>query len=159
MYFYLYLPAFQTAIMSASPGQAREQEFRVRIGARNRKKTYQVLKFNASLRMDPAKWTACRMARENNKKDHRGGEEELPKYGAGSEFGREQREEARRRKFGMKSRKYNPDAQPWLMRVGSKRDGKQYKGTREGGVADNTAYYVFTHASDGSFEAHPVKEW
>ncbi len=30
---------------------------------------------------------------------------------------------------------------------------------REGGVADNAAYYVFTHAQDGAFEAHKVKDW
>lgn len=99
------------------------------------------------------------MVRENNKKDFKSYEEEMPKFGAGSEFGREQREEARRKKFGMKKRVYNPDAQPWLMRIGSKKEGKTYKGVREGGVADNTTYYVFTHAADGCFEAHPVKEW
>merc|ERR1711874_94000 len=35
----------------------------------------------------------------------------------------------------------------------------KYRGVREGGVADNTTYYVFTHAQDGSFEAYPVHEW
>jgi transcription initiation factor TFIIF subunit alpha len=33
------------------------------------------------------------------------------------------------------------------MRVGSKKEGKQYKGIREGGISENTAYYVFTHAA------------
>ena len=99
------------------------------------------------------------MVRENNKKDFKTNDEELPKYGAGSEFGREQREEARRKKLGINRRKYNPDAQPWLMRVGSKKEGKTYRGVREGGVAENTTYYVFTNAADGCFEAHPVKEW
>lgn len=33
-----------------------------------------------------------------------------------------------------------------LMRVGSKKEGKQFRGIREGGISDNTAYYVFTHA-------------
>lgn len=99
------------------------------------------------------------MARENNRRDVPMQEEEMPKFGAGSEFGREQREEARRRRYGIAARKYNPDAQPWLMRIGSKKEGKQYKGVREGGVAENAAFYVFTHAPDGSFEAHRVKEW
>lgn len=35
---------------------------------------------------------------------------------------------------------------PRLMRVGSKKDGKTYRGVREGGISDNTTYYVFTHA-------------
>ena len=26
-------------------------------------------------------------------------------------------------------------------------------------MSNNTTYYVFTHAQDGSFEVHPVKEW
>merc|ERR1719219_1172402 len=58
----------------------------------------------------------------------------------------------------MCQKKYNPDDQPWLMRVGGKA-GRKYRGVREGGVADNTTYYVFTHAQDGSFEAYPVHEW
>ena len=101
------------------------------------------------------------MVRENNKKE-RTQEEEAPEFGAGSEYGKAQREEARRKKYGFISKKYNPDAQPWLMRVGNKKEGKHYKGVREGGVSENTCYYVFTHAQDGSFEAHPIKvniEW
>ena len=96
------------------------------------------------------------MVRENNKKE-RAQEEEAPEFGAGSEYGKAQREEARRKKYGFVSKKYNPDAQPWLMRVGNKKEGKHYRGVREGGVSANTCYYVFTHAQDGSFEAHPIK--
>ncbi|XP_059081020.1 general transcription factor IIF subunit 1-like [Tigriopus californicus] len=135
------------------------QEFNIRMPTKNKRKKYQILKFNASLKIDPAKWTQLRMVRENNKKEYRGFGEEMPKEGAGSEFGREQREEARRKKYGINAKKYNPDDQPWLMRIGSKKEGKQYKGLREGGVSENAAYYVFTHSQDGSFEAHPVHEW
>lgn len=138
---------------------AQEQEYTVRLPAKNDKKAYHIMKFHANTNNDPAKWSQVRMIRENNRKDFKGPEEEMPKFGAGSEFGRDEREEARRKKFGFASRKYKPDNQPWLMRVGSKKEGKHYKGTREGGVSENTAYYVFTHAQDGSFEAHPVKEW
>lgn len=46
----------------------------------------------------------------------------MPKYGAGSEFGREQKEEARRKKYGIMKKRYNPEAQPWLMKMGA---GKQ----------------------------------
>ncbi len=99
------------------------------------------------------------MVRENNRKASNNPEEEQPKFGAGSEYGREAREEARRRRYGYGARRYDPDAQPWLMRVGSKKEGRQYRGVREGGVAENSSYYVFTHAQDGSFEAHPIKEW
>lgn len=135
-----------------------EQEFTVRIPARNEKKNYHIMKFNANLKVDVGKWSQVRMVRENNKKE-RTQEEEAPEFGAGSEYGKAQREEARRKKYGFISKKYNPDAQPWLMRVGNKKEGKHYKGVREGGVSENTCYYVFTHAQDGSFEAHPIKEW
>ena len=162
-----YLAALATTMASSnnsttSSSAVKEQEFRVRIPTRNARKSFHIMKFNASMKMDPAKWTQVRMVRENNKKGDKmaaGQEEENPKFGAGSEFGREQREEARRRRFGGRRKQYSPDDQPWLMRVGSKKEGKQYRGTREGGVAENTTYYVFTHAADGSFEAHPVKEW
>ena len=33
--------------------------------------------------------------------------------------------------------------QPWLMRVGGKKDGKHYRGQREGGISENASYYVF----------------
>jgi len=141
--------------------QEQVQEFTIKAPVRDSKKSFHIMKFNSSLKVDTTMWTQVRMIRENNKKDFRGADEEMPKFGAGSEFGREQREEARRKRYGISSRKYDPGAQPWLMRVGSKKEGtaKQYKGVREGGVAENASYYVFTHAEDGSFEAHPVGEW
>ena len=35
----------------------------------------------------------------------------------------------------------------------------RFKGIREGGVAENASYYVFTHAADGGIEAFPLCEW
>lgn len=35
----------------------------------------------------------------------------------------------------------------------------RFKGIREGGVTENTSYYVFFQAPDGAFEAFPVNEW
>lgn len=32
-------------------------------------------------------------------------------------------------------------------------------GIREGGISENAAYYVFTHAEDGAIEAFPLHEW
>ena len=34
-----------------------------------------------------------------------------------------------------------------------------WQGTKEGGVAENTTYYVFTHGKDGSVEAFPIADW
>ncbi len=62
------------------------------------------------------------MVRENFKKDQKTVDETaIPKFGAGSEFGREQREEARKRRYGNAAKKSDPDEQPWLMRIGNKK--------------------------------------
>ena len=50
----------------------------------------------------------------------------MPKFGAGSEFGREEREEARRKKYGIHRRKYAIEDQPWLMKVGSGKNARKY---------------------------------
>ncbi|XP_023237723.1 general transcription factor IIF subunit 1-like [Centruroides sculpturatus] len=137
-------------------GAEVSQEYIVRIPEAN-KKSLNVMRFNTSLNVDVKKWTLARLERENNIKEFKT-DEDLPKYGAGSEFGREQREEARKKKHGIVTKKYNPEDQPWILEVGG-RGGKKFKGIREGGVAENTSYYVFMQAPDGVFEAFPVSEW
>lgn len=116
------------------------------------------MRFNATLNVDFTKWTQVKMERENNMKEYKGVEEEMPKFGAGSEFGRDAREEARRKKYGITSKKYKPEDQPWILKSGGK-TGKKFKGIREGGISENAAYYVFTHAADGAIEAFPLHEW
>ena len=145
--------------MAAAP-PPQEQEFTVRVPARDEMKKYHVMKFNASLNIDFSKWTQARMVRENNEKILKSTrpEDDDPKFGAGSTFGKDEKEIARLKKLGITRKVYNPEAQPWLMRVGGK-GGKKYKGIREGGVASNTTYYVFTHGKDGAFEAFPIKDW
>ncbi|KAI4486396.1 hypothetical protein M0802_012287 [Mischocyttarus mexicanus] len=133
------------------------QEFSIRV-PKNNKKKHNVMRFNATLNVDFSKWKQVKMERENNMKEYKGVEEEMPKYGAGSEFGRDAREEARRKKFGITSRKYKPEDQPWILKSGGK-TGKKFKGIREGGISENAAYYVFTHAPDGAIEAFSLHEW
>ena len=139
---------------------ATEQEFVVRVPARDETRKYHVMKFRNSLNQDFSKWSACKMVRENNQKIVQANvvENDDPKFGAGSVFGKDMKEEARLKKLGIIRKKYNPDAQPWMMKVNGK-GGKRYKGTREGGVSDNTSFYVFTHGADGAFEAFPISEW
>lgn len=38
------------------------------------------------------------------------------RFGAGSEFGREAKEEARRKKLGIVARKYKAEDQPWILK-------------------------------------------
>lgn len=116
------------------------------------------MRFNANLNVDIAKWTQVKMERENNAREYKGYDEEMPKFGAGSEFGRDAREEARRKRFGITARKYKPENQPWILKTDGK-NGKKFKGIREGGIGENAAYYVFTHAPDGAIEAFPLHEW
>ncbi|XP_046999450.1 general transcription factor IIF subunit 1 [Schistocerca americana] len=140
----------------SSPG-ATIQEYSIRV-PKNVKKNFKVMRFNSSVNVDFTKWSQVKMERENNMKEYRGLDEEQPKFGAGSEFGRDAREEARRRKYGINTKKYRPEDQPWILKIGGK-TGKKFRGTREGGVAENASYYVFTHGQDGVIEAFPIQEW
>ncbi|KAK9885712.1 hypothetical protein WA026_012477 [Henosepilachna vigintioctopunctata] len=141
--------------MTTTPGNVRE--FSIRL-IKNSKKRYHVMKFNGNLQVDIGKWTQVKMERENNMREYKINEEK-PKFGAGSEFGREAKEEARRKKLGITARKYKADDQPWLLNCRDSTAVKKFKGIREGGVSENTAYYVFTHAEDGAIEAFPLQEW
>jgi len=116
--------------------------------------------FNSSLNVEFTKWAQAKMARENNMKEYKSMEEEMPKFGAGSEFGRDAREEARRKKYGIPSRKYKADDQPWILNSANKNStSKKFKGIREGGIKENVALYIFVHGSDGRLEAFPLQEW
>lgn len=133
------------------------QEFTIRV-PKNGQRKYHVMRFNGNLGVDFGKWTQVKMERENNMKEFKGIDEDAPKFGAGSEFGREAKEEARRKKLGIVARKYRSEDQPWILKCyGS--TVKKFKGIREGGISENTAYYVFTHAEDGAIEAFPLHEW
>ncbi|XP_013102153.1 general transcription factor IIF subunit 1 [Stomoxys calcitrans] len=142
---------------SASTPPANVQEFKIRVPKSLRKK-HHVMRFNATLNVDFAQWRSVKLERENNMREFKGAEEDMPKFGAGSEYNRDLREEVRRKKFGIIAKKYRPEAQPWILKVGGK-SGKKFKGIREGGVSENAAFYVFTHAPDGAIEAYPLNEW
>ncbi|XP_046677864.1 general transcription factor IIF subunit 1 isoform X2 [Homalodisca vitripennis] len=140
-----------------TPAGASVQEFSIRV-PKNSRKRHHVMRFNSVLNVDFAKWGQVKMERENNQKEFARPDDDMPKFGAGSEFGREAKEEARRKKFGIVSKKYKPEDQPWILKAGGK-TGKKFKGIREGGVGENAAYYVFTHAADGAIDAYPLCEW
>ncbi|XP_017302272.1 general transcription factor IIF subunit 1 [Diaphorina citri] len=137
------------------PG-ASVQEYSIKVPKDTNKK-YHVMRFNGVLNVDFTKWSQVKLERENNLRDIKV-EEEMPKFGAGSEFGREAKDEARRKKYGIIAKKYKPEDQPWILKSGGK-TGKKFKGVREGGVGENAAYYVFTHGKDGALEAFPLTEW
>ncbi|CAO1404555.1 unnamed protein product [Diamesa serratosioi] len=148
--------ASSTSVTAASANPS-VTEYSVRV-PKTIKNKHHVMRFNYNLNVDFAQWRTVKMERENNMREYKGAEEEQPKFGAGSEYNRELKEEARRKKFGIIAKKYNPDAQPWIVKVGGK-SGKKFRGIREGGVSENAAFYVFTHAPDGAIEAYPLNEW
>lgn len=121
------------------------------------------MKFSSGNELDFVKLsqTPVRMERENNFKEYKTANDldQLPKFGAGSEFGREQKEIARKKKYGIMMKNYNPNDQPWLLKIGKNKEMKKYKGVREGTITENTSYYIFTQCADGAFEAFPVEEW
>ncbi|XP_077993593.1 general transcription factor IIF subunit 1-like [Glandiceps talaboti] len=131
-------------------------EYSVRI-TRNTKKKFSVMKFNVNDKIDLSKWQQAKMERENNMKEFKQ-EEEVPTFGAGSEYGKERRQEARRKKYGMRTKNYKPEDQPWILKQGGK-NGKRYKGKKEGGITENSSYFIFTKEPDGAFEAHPLDSW
>ena len=126
-----------------------EQEFVVRVPQREENRKYHGMKFRASLNQDYSMWMGSRMVRENNQKIVKSNvpQDDDPKLGAGSNFGKDMKEEMRLKKLGIVRKKYDSNAQPWLMRLNGK-GGRKY---REGGVAENTTFYVFAHGKDGAF--------
>ncbi|KXJ84349.1 hypothetical protein RP20_CCG027118 [Aedes albopictus] len=113
------------------------QEFSIRV-PKTLKKKYHVMRYNATLNVDLTQWRTVKMERENNLKKFKSLDEDMHKFGAGSEFNRDLtgREEA-----------------------GGKKDGKKFQRIREGGVGENASFYVFTHAPDGAIEAYLLNEW
>uniref|UniRef100_A0A3Q4GZD0 Transcription initiation factor IIF subunit alpha n=1 Tax=Neolamprologus brichardi TaxID=32507 RepID=A0A3Q4GZD0_NEOBR len=123
----------------------------------NTSKKYNIMAFNAGDRVNCSTWTQARMERDMSARKIYG-EEETPEGAAGSEFGKKQREEARRKKFGIVTREFKVEDQPWILKVNGKA-GKRFKGIKKGGVTENASYYIFTQCPDGAFEAFPVHGW
>ncbi|XP_036898587.1 general transcription factor IIF subunit 1 isoform X1 [Sturnira hondurensis] len=138
------------------PGSQNVTEYVVRV-PKNTTKKYNIMAFNAADKVNFATWNQARLERDlSNKKIYQ--EEEMPESGAGSEFNRKLREEARRKKYGIVLKEFRPEDQPWLLRVNGK-SGRRFRGIKKGGVTENTSYYIFTQCPDGAFEAFPVHNW
>ena len=87
-----------------------EQEFVVRVPQREENRKYHGMKFRASLNQDFSKWTGSRMVRENSQKIVQSNvpQDDDPKFGAGSVFGKDMKEESRLKKLGSVRKKYDP---------------------------------------------------
>uniref|UniRef100_UPI00358F964E general transcription factor IIF subunit 1 isoform X2 n=1 Tax=Myxine glutinosa TaxID=7769 RepID=UPI00358F964E len=137
-------------------GSQTTTEYVVRV-PRNSPKEFNIMAFNSGDNIDFSTWTHAKMEHDlSNKKIYQ--DEEKPEFGAGSEFRKKQREEARRKKFGFASKEFRVEDQPWSLRINGKA-GRRFKGTKKGGVTENAAYYIFTKCADGAFEAFPLNSW
>ncbi|XP_055349360.1 general transcription factor IIF subunit 1-like [Paramacrobiotus metropolitanus] len=144
--------------MPSSQSNANTKTFELRVPKKHDRKVF-VAKFSNTLGIDFATWkkNAPEFAKEKRVTEDVTKTEEdekaAPKVGAGSEFGKEKRDEARKRRF---TRRAGNEDSPWIMTDTSSQ--KKYKGTREGGVQDNSSYYVFS-TTGGVIEAYPISEW
>ncbi|CAG7815140.1 unnamed protein product [Allacma fusca] len=144
------------------------QEFSVRVPNRS-DRPMSVMRFNGALNVDMGKWAHLKMLRDDHTSRPKAepvssfDQTDMPKFGAGSEYGREAREEARRRKYGQHKKKINAEDHPWVLKaVTSDKQTKRqlsFKGVREGTISSNASYFIFTQATDGQFEVFPVSQW
>lgn len=133
------------------------------------------MEFASGLSIDVKDWKAIEMRREINPYTYRAPSNVdpngpssttittslgavLPKTGAGSEYGREQKEALKRKRYAVKGT--NIEDLPWVLtdRSSSEKKLKHYRGLKKGGVTTNSSYYVFIQGKDG-FEAYPVEDW
>ncbi|XP_020654399.3 general transcription factor IIF subunit 1 isoform X1 [Pogona vitticeps] len=153
---WLYISSARPEMTSLGTSSQTATEYVVRV-PKNTSKKYNIMAFNAADKVNFATWHQAKMERDlSNKKIYQ--EEELPESGAGSEFNRKLREEARRKKYGIILKEFKPEDQPWILKVNGKA-GRKFKGVKKGGVTENTSYYIFTQCPDGAFEAFPVNNW
>ncbi|PAA80809.1 hypothetical protein BOX15_Mlig017647g2, partial [Macrostomum lignano] len=89
-------------------------------------------------------------------------QQQRPMYGEGSAYRQAERDEAKKRKHAGALRRFNPFNQPMqLSFTGSGRDAaKKFKGSREGGITANAAYWVFMKSeANNTFEALPADDF
>ncbi|CAF0713631.1 unnamed protein product [Brachionus calyciflorus] len=155
---------YPQAAAAASAPQATEQpvvktkEFYVKV-SKSRKK-FHALKFHTGA-VDLKDFNKPEMSRDTSSvPTARPDWESMPKSGQGSEFNRENKELARRRKFGYVPKKVNADNLPWILtNKGNEKEktkDKQYIGKKS--ISENSCYFVFIKC-DGGFEAHPLEDW
>ncbi|CAF0895097.1 unnamed protein product [Rotaria sordida] len=153
---------------------AASREFAVKVP--KTRAQYGVMEFANGLSVDVKDWKAMEMRREINPYTYRPATNldsnapststlfttslgiVLPKTGAGSEYGREQKEVLKRKRYATKGT--NIEDLPWLLtdRSSTEKKLKHYRGLKKGGVTTNSSYYIFIQGKDG-FEAYPVEDW
>ncbi|CAM4881581.1 unnamed protein product [Rotaria socialis] len=172
------MPSTATAAATAAAAQtaaaAASKDVSVRVP--KTRAQYGIMEFASGVSVDVKDWKAIEMRREINPYTYRAPTNldanasvssgtittslglVLPKTGAGSEYGREQKEALKRKRFATKGT--NVEDLPWLLtdRSSTEKKLKHFRGLKKGGVTTNSSYYVFIQGKDG-FEAYPVEDW
>lgn len=104
------------------------------------------MRFNELDGIEFSKWKNAKLDREFNLKEYKNaiGDEKLPKFGAGSVFGAEKREEQRKR-FQKYASRHRANDQPWILNVKTSKQqstngasstkpnsSRKFRGIREG---------------------------
>uniref|UniRef100_A0AC35FE51 Transcription initiation factor IIF subunit alpha n=1 Tax=Panagrolaimus sp. PS1159 TaxID=55785 RepID=A0AC35FE51_9BILA len=137
----------------------KKQEFIIHVPKRDPLKRYSITRFNTNLNVDISQWPNKQvyLRREDNRKEVLN-DEIVQDYGAGSEYGKAAREEARRKKYGRLARSYKIDKQPWLLDIKeSETKTKKYKSIPES-TGEHADYWIFVKQGN-KFFAHKVSEW
>jgi len=151
---------------------SKSEEFNVVI-PKDPKKKFNVMKFNSGGQTDVQTWKTATLSRDLSARKQYETDLMMPEFGAGSEFGRRQKLEARRLKMGGRRNKgFVVENQPWSLKVTSlempkddKKDikptfvTKEFQGKKEGGIGEGSMYFVMTQTKESSFEVHPVQDW
>jgi len=152
---------------------SKSEEFNVVIPDSIIKKKFNIMKFNSGGQTDVQNWKAATLSRDLSARKQYETDLMMPEFGAGSEFGRRQKLEARRLKMGGRRNKgFVVENQPWSLKVTSleipkddKKDikptfvTKEFQGKKEGGIGEGSMYFVMTQTKESSFEVHPVQDW
>lgn len=101
---------------NGSSSQAVPQEYIIRVTPKTTKK-YNIMRFNESDGIDFAKWKKVKLDRDFSLKEFKSQTEDQPKFGAGSVFGAEQREESRKKRYQKYISRHRPEDQPWILNV------------------------------------------
>lgn len=86
------------------------------------------------LNVDFSKWAQPTIKREHNQVRSESFTDSYPKFGAGSEYGREAREEAKKKKYGHKSKHNKQEDLPWIIKTGEK-NGRKLRGTKDNNIS------------------------
>ncbi|KRX38529.1 General transcription factor IIF subunit 1, partial [Trichinella murrelli] len=121
-------------------------EYIVRVPKSNPSSKCVIYKFNG-VNIDTSRITNMTVEREENPDDLEGDS------GIGSEAG----SQARRKRFGMKSK--TKEEMPIRLTVEENGKKRNYRGIREGGISNYSDYWIFEKTGECVFDAYPVSEF